>query len=68
MEIAAEPSWGSMPDRPWDTSVWVANTERIRDDLGWQPRYPFVEGFRRTLEWLRDSPLRTMYDAQRGNT
>ncbi|MHB8646647.1 MAG: NAD-dependent epimerase/dehydratase family protein [Thermomicrobiales bacterium] len=61
--ITAEPVWGSLPGRPWDTSIWVANAQSIRDDLGWQPRYPFAEGFRRTVEWLRNSPLQARYDA-----
>ncbi len=53
MGIAIEPKWGSMPNRNWDTSVWVADNRKIRETLGWQPRYSFEEGFRLTVEWFR---------------
>ncbi|MBT5805420.1 MAG: NAD-dependent epimerase/dehydratase family protein, partial [Gemmatimonadetes bacterium] len=29
LDIAAEPAWGSMGDRHWDTEVWVADAEKI---------------------------------------
>ncbi len=48
--LQAEPRWGSMPNRHWDTSCWVANSQKIRDDLGWQPAYDFDAGFKRTVE------------------
>ena len=53
LEIAAEPVWGSMPNREWETSVWVADTRKISSQLGWQPAHTLDEGFRRTVEWLR---------------
>jgi dolichol-phosphate mannosyltransferase len=51
--IRAEPQWGTMPDRAWDTSVWVANPARIRAALGWQPRSTFADGFAAMVAWLR---------------
>lgn len=53
MGIAVEPKWGSMPNRNWDTSVWVADNRKIRETLGWQPRFPFEEGFRLAVGWSR---------------
>ena len=53
---AAEPRWASMPDRGWDTSVWVADPRRIRRELGWSARVEFAEGFRRTVAWFRSHP------------
>lgn len=53
MGIAVEPKWGSMPNRNWDTGVWIADNRKIRETLGWQPRYSFEEGFRLTEEWFR---------------
>jgi dolichol-phosphate mannosyltransferase len=44
--VTAEPQWGSMPNRGWDTNVWVADASRIRQALEWRPRYTFEEGFR----------------------
>ncbi len=47
-----QPVWGSMPDRPWDTSVWVSNPTRAADILGWRASTPLKEGLRLTLEQL----------------
>jgi len=54
--ISAEPRWGTMANRRWDTSVWVADNRRIREELGWAPRHAFDEGFSKTLEWFRKNP------------
>lgn len=59
--IAGEPLWGSMPDRVWDTSSWVADTRKIGAELGWQPTHTIDTGFRRTVEWLRDDPARLRF-------
>jgi nucleoside-diphosphate-sugar epimerase len=65
MGITAEPQWGSMPDRAWDTSVWVADSRTIRRQLGWEPRYSFEDGFRQTVQWFRDNPaLMPVYQQQ----
>lgn len=50
--VTAEARWGSMPDRAWDTTVWVADSRKIRADLGWEPRHRFEDGFRRMVAWL----------------
>lgn len=64
--ITVEPQWGSMADRAWDTSVWVADNRAIRSALGWEPRYSFEEGFRQTVQWFRDNPALTpVYQRQR---
>ncbi|HIG53540.1 MAG TPA: NAD-dependent epimerase/dehydratase family protein [Candidatus Latescibacteria bacterium] len=54
LDIAAEPAWGSMGDRHWDTEVWVADAEKITRELGWRPRYTLAEGFDRTVKWFID--------------
>ena len=51
--LTCEPEWGSMPDRRWDTSTWVADVRKIERDLGWRPAHTFEQGFRRTVEWCR---------------
>ncbi|MCL4534609.1 MAG: NAD-dependent epimerase/dehydratase family protein [Bacteroidetes bacterium] len=66
MDIAAEPKWGSMPDRQWDTGTWVADNRRIVSELGWQPRYTLEHGFRATVGWFLDNPsMRDYYGARR---
>jgi nucleoside-diphosphate-sugar epimerase len=59
--IAAEPRWGTMAGRTWDTSTWVANTERARAELGWRASTPFEEGFGRTAAWLSEFPQRRSF-------
>jgi UDP-glucose 4-epimerase len=54
MGIAAEPVWGTMAPRTWDTDVWVADIARINAQLRWEPRYALPEGFRLLIGWLAD--------------
>jgi UDP-glucose 4-epimerase len=39
--------------RPGDIRHSRAKIDRIRADLGYEPRVPFAEGLRRTLDWYR---------------
>jgi len=55
LRITAEPEWGSMQGRIWDTSVWVADNRKIKAELGWQPRFTFREGFEQMVQWSRDN-------------
>lgn len=61
MGLAVEPVWGSMPDRAWDTSVWVADPRRAARDLGWTARTSFRDGLARTIDWFRDPRVRAVY-------
>ena len=54
--VAAEPRWGTMGERSWDTSVWVADAGRIDRKLGWRAQVGLEEGLQRTAEWLRGTP------------
>jgi UDP-glucose 4-epimerase len=56
MGVSKEPSWGSMPNRQWDTDVWVADKTKIERELGWQSRFTFEDGFRETVKWFRRHP------------
>jgi nucleoside-diphosphate-sugar epimerase len=56
LEIPAEPCWGTMAARSWDTSVWVSDNRKIYKELGWTPRYDFSRGFTATVEWFRAHP------------
>jgi dolichol-phosphate mannosyltransferase len=60
--IKAEPQWGTMPARQWDTSTWVSDSRKTRRELGWQPRFTFEQGFRAMAEWLKgDLELQDFY-------
>jgi UDP-glucose 4-epimerase len=51
--IGAEPQWGTMPARQWDTSVWCADISKIQAELKWQPSHGFEAGFARMVAWHR---------------
>jgi nucleoside-diphosphate-sugar epimerase len=55
LPIKDKPEWGTMPDRQWDTSIWVADHTSITKDLGWQPRYSLGDGFKLTVDWLKSN-------------
>ncbi|MBV9438538.1 MAG: NAD-dependent epimerase/dehydratase family protein [Candidatus Eremiobacteraeota bacterium] len=59
--IKEAPSWGTMPQRLWDTTVWVANTSRTRAELGWTASTTFGEGFRRTAAWVSEPSERRLH-------
>ena len=60
--IAVEPRWGSMPDRGWDTTIWVADSSRLKERLGWRSEIDLDQGLQRTADWLAGSPfLKTRY-------
>jgi dolichol-phosphate mannosyltransferase len=58
LPIESVPEWGTMPNRAWDTSVWVSDSRRIERDLGWKPGTTFEEGFSRFARWLSADPDR----------
>ena len=56
LDIRAEPKWGTMENRSWDTNTWVSNNRHIQEVLGWRPQYDFEAGFREMVTWFRDNP------------
>lgn len=53
LAIDAQPRWGTMPNRSWDTSVWVSDPRKIERELGWKAETGFEQGFRRFVDWLK---------------
>jgi dolichol-phosphate mannosyltransferase len=51
--VGAEPEWGTMAQRAWDTSVWVGDPSRAGRELGWSARTPLAEGIERMAAWAR---------------
>jgi nucleoside-diphosphate-sugar epimerase len=52
LNITAAPEWGSMSDRTWDTSVWIADARSIYQQLGWLPHNKVEQGFQKFVDWL----------------
>ena len=59
--VSEEPRWGSMPERLWDTAVWVANNRKIDLVLDWRPKTDLVEGIRAFANWLMADAARTEF-------
>lgn len=56
MAIPAEPQWGSMPDRQWDTNVWVSDPSAAERALGWRAKYNVRDGLGETVQWFQSNP------------
>jgi UDP-glucose 4-epimerase len=56
LPIAVKPVWGTMPNREWDSTTWVADSRKIRRELGWRPRFDLEQGFRCTVDWFQENP------------
>jgi dolichol-phosphate mannosyltransferase len=64
LKVDQEPSWRSMPDRSWDTSTWLADTSKLRENIGWSPPTGLESGLTRTADWMRGRPdLKERYRA-----
>lgn len=50
-----EPKWGERPGRPQDAAnTWVADIERIKQNTGWIPRTPLLDGIAKTITWFKN--------------
>jgi nucleoside-diphosphate-sugar epimerase len=54
--ISQQPAWGTMPNRMWDSNVWLADIRKIKAALGWSPCHSFQQGFQSTVAWFRSQP------------
>ena len=51
--IAAEPEWGTMAARDWDTSAWVGDPAYAADRLEWRAHTPLDRGLAKLIDWFR---------------
>jgi nucleoside-diphosphate-sugar epimerase len=45
---------GALADRPGDPKTLIADTERLRTEIGWVPRIELEDGLHATIEWWRE--------------
>lgn len=45
-----------VPDRAGHDRRYALDTEKIREEIGWQPRHSLDEGLRTTIQWYLDHP------------
>ena len=43
--------FGDLPYRPGDPMFVCADTRRLREQAGWQPKYDLESGLRQTIAW-----------------
>lgn len=56
LNVAAEPQWSSMPQRTWDTDIWVGSPAAMEQATGWRAQTALREGFEKTIAWLEAHP------------
>lgn len=56
--IVAQPQWGTMPNRSWDTTAWVSDISRAEHYLSWVPTIELADGFRHLLQFIATVPNR----------
>jgi len=44
---------GAIPQASTDVPLVVADVSRLRNEVGWTPRFSLDEGLRSTIEWWR---------------
>ncbi|HEY9715770.1 MAG TPA: SDR family NAD(P)-dependent oxidoreductase [Chroococcales cyanobacterium] len=65
LDIDEQPQWGSMPNRKWDTTVWVSNNRKLQERLGWRPEHNFKQGFAEFVDWFKsDKKIRQYYESK----
>ena len=63
LSIPGEPVWSTMAARSWDTKSWVADSRRIKNELGWRPSYGLEEGFKAFAKWYAENAcFRSAYE------
>ena len=50
--IAELPQWGTMRNRDWDTSSWVADVRRVASALGWQAQVELADGLSQLVSFV----------------
>jgi nucleoside-diphosphate-sugar epimerase len=53
LEAPVPTSWGASPGQSFDTDLWVADTSRTEEMLGWSFKTGIDEGTSKTIDWFK---------------
>ena len=56
MGISVEPDWSTMPNRSWDTDVWVGSPSLLMQEINWRAQMDLETGLGQTINWFREHP------------
>ena len=45
-------NWQNVPGRSFDTDLWVADMAKVKQGLGFEPKYDLAQGLKITLDWF----------------
>lgn len=63
--IKIKPKWRTMPDRSWDTKIWLSNNNLIKNKLRWQSKISFKDGFNKTVDWfINNRDIKRYYEKE----
>ncbi len=49
-----EPHWGKAKSRDNDNAkVWLANNDKIKKIIGWEPQHNIKNGLKKTIKWIK---------------
>jgi len=50
-----QPEWGSVATVQKEPPLWVADREKAKIELGWEPRYTFEDGLKESVQWFKNN-------------
>lgn len=50
--------WGGSKEKRFESTVWKADTKKVKKLLEWKPRYSLQKGIEKTIAWHRENPLK----------
>lgn len=69
LNVDCKPEWGTFGNRLWDTDNWVANIERSKKELNWQPLIILKTGIGKFVNWFIENPdIMSYYEANEDKT